>query len=75
MRETRSYGSVRGVPGDRHPYRDFWHTEDRPRGDPVHVAIVEVGSFEHRFNQLGALKIRATQVRVAKDRAPEVRVH
>ena len=22
MRETRSYGSVRGVPGDRHPYRD-----------------------------------------------------
>ncbi len=23
MRETRSYGSVRGVPGDRHPYRDL----------------------------------------------------
>src|SRR5215472_17462202 len=22
MRETRSYGSVRGVSGDRHPYRD-----------------------------------------------------
>jgi hypothetical protein len=22
MRETRSYGSVRGVAGDRHPYRD-----------------------------------------------------
>ena len=22
MRETRSYGSVRGVPGNRHPYRD-----------------------------------------------------
>jgi len=22
MREMRTYGSVRGVPGDRHPYRD-----------------------------------------------------
>ena len=22
MREIRSYGSVRGVPGNRHPYRD-----------------------------------------------------
>jgi hypothetical protein len=22
MRECRTYGSVRGVPGDRHPYRD-----------------------------------------------------
>ena len=22
MRESRSYGSVRGVPGNRHPYRD-----------------------------------------------------
>jgi hypothetical protein len=22
MREMRPYGSVRGVPGDRHPYRD-----------------------------------------------------
>ena len=22
MREIRPYGSVRGVPGDRHPYRD-----------------------------------------------------
>ena len=23
MRESRSYGSVRGVAGDRYPYRDF----------------------------------------------------
>jgi hypothetical protein len=23
MRECRTYGSVRGVPGNRHPYRDF----------------------------------------------------
>ena len=23
MREFRSYGSVRGVPGNRHPYRDY----------------------------------------------------
>ena len=22
MRESRTYGFVRGVPGDRHPYRD-----------------------------------------------------
>ena len=24
MREFRTYGSVRGVPGNRHPYRDRW---------------------------------------------------
>ena len=24
MRESRSYGSVRGVAGDRYPYRDPW---------------------------------------------------
>jgi hypothetical protein len=26
MRECRTYGSVRGVPGDRHPYRDSLNT-------------------------------------------------
>lgn len=30
MRETRSYGSVRGVPGDWHPYRDSEIFEIRP---------------------------------------------
>jgi len=38
MRETRSYGSVRGVAGDRHPYRDWQlaiaragaHSDGRP---------------------------------------------
>ena len=28
MRESRSYGSVRGVAGDRYPYRDFCHVID-----------------------------------------------
>jgi hypothetical protein len=28
MREFRTYGSVRGVPGNRHPYRD--HAPDVP---------------------------------------------
>ena len=29
MRETRSYGSVRGVRGDSHPYRDSSHASPR----------------------------------------------
>jgi len=29
MREIRSYGSVRGVPGNRHPYRDSANSDDR----------------------------------------------
>ncbi len=38
MRESRSYGSVRGVAGDRYPYRDFanfaldWDIVDADRG-------------------------------------------
>jgi hypothetical protein len=30
MREIRSYGSVRGVAGDRYPYRDFSFHESMP---------------------------------------------
>ena len=31
MRESRSYGSVRGVAGDRYPYRDSQNLFLRPR--------------------------------------------
>ena len=30
MRESRSYGSVRGVAGDRYPYRDSMVTVNGP---------------------------------------------
>ena len=35
MRETRSYGSVRGVAGNRYPYRDwyFWMATMRAVSD------------------------------------------
>ena len=31
MREIRSYGSVRGVAGDRYPYRDSQETQAQPQ--------------------------------------------
>jgi hypothetical protein len=34
MREIRSYGSVRGVAGDRYPYRDL---ACRPAGRPAYA--------------------------------------
>ncbi len=54
MRETRSYGSVRGVPGDRHPYRDF------------NTARVRARSCFHPY----AARIAETLLRVARDEQP-----
>ena len=34
MRESRPYGSVRGVAGDRYPYRDSQNFILRPRHSP-----------------------------------------
>jgi hypothetical protein len=38
MRESRSYGSVRGVPGDRRPYRDryFLRPKDFEKSGRIH---------------------------------------
>jgi hypothetical protein len=53
MREIRSYGSVRGVAGDRYPYRDPHHDFSRPPapgpghpapgpGDPRQVRVLRM---------------------------------
>jgi hypothetical protein len=37
MREILTYGSVRGVPGNRHPYRDIIHKNALPPHPPLRL--------------------------------------
>jgi hypothetical protein len=43
MRECRTYGSVRGVPGDRHPYRDSLEAI-RKLNLPIHISYQTIGA-------------------------------
>ena len=47
MRESRTYGFVRGVPGDRHPYRDSQTLSDEP-SLPCSSRPVDTGAAQPR---------------------------
>ena len=69
MRETRSYGSVRGVPGDRHPYRDSYFLFAALRLAPGEHVLCSDDSVLSRTSATQPLSYRAPWAMKIESRA------
>ena len=66
MRESRTYGFVRGVSGDRHPYRNrqtFWF-ENSPSSETAVTVWHVLGVYDNQITKslLGDAEILVRQV-------------